>query len=131
MGVQGVVIDDARRVLLVRHTYRPGWHFPGGGVECGETVETALSRELGEEAGVIIDAPPKLFGIYNNARYFPSDHVVLFIVPAWRQPVAPKPNVEIAEHGFFSLDALPERTHVTVKRRINEMFNDEQQDALW
>ena len=46
LGVRAIVRSDDGKFLLVRHTYTPGWHFPGGGVEKGQTIEKALSNEL-------------------------------------------------------------------------------------
>ena len=54
----GVLIDGDGRFLL---TSRPDgkvwagyWEFPGGKLEAGEDVETALRRELHEELGIEI-----------------------------------------------------------------------------
>lgn len=131
IGAQGCVIAPDGQILLIRHTYRPGWHFPGGGVEKNETIETALARELKEEAGIEMTGRPQLFGIYANFRYFPSDHIALFIIREWRQPVAPKPNFEIAEHGFFPIDALPEGTHASTRARILEIKGSASVEELW
>jgi 8-oxo-dGTP pyrophosphatase MutT (NUDIX family) len=122
LGAQGIVIDAEGRVLLIRHTYRSGWHFPGGGVEPGESAGTALERELEEEAGVRLNAAPKLLGLYTNFSAFPGDHVAVYVVQDWRQPVVPAPNREIAEQGFFSPDALPQTTAAGTRRRIEEVF---------
>ena len=40
-------------LLLVRSSYRVGWHLPGGAVRRDETPETAARWELGEKTGVI------------------------------------------------------------------------------
>ncbi|HEX9545348.1 MAG TPA: NUDIX hydrolase [Pyrinomonadaceae bacterium] len=51
-----IVSDDAGRVLLLHHRFRPGsgWGMPGGFIEQGEQPEAALRRELREEVGLEI-----------------------------------------------------------------------------
>lgn len=131
LGAQGMVIDGGGRVLLVRHTYRPGWHFPGGGVEKRETIETALARELNEEAGIVIDERPELFGLYANFHAFPGDHIALFLVRRWSQPEPPAPNREIAEQRFFALETLPADIQPNTRARIDEFIGTRPRAEMW
>ena len=83
LGVRAVVIDRDEEVLLVRHGYVSGWHFPGGGVEVGETCMEALARELKEEANVALEGAA---------------------AAAWRflqrAPVAPRPCGRVPRPGL-------------------------------
>ena len=51
MGV-GVVIRHKDRVLAVRHSYRPGYDIPGGGIKRREQPRDTAVRELAEELSI-------------------------------------------------------------------------------
>ncbi len=122
LGVRGLVVDDRRRVFLVQHSYVRGWHLPGGGVEVGETVLQALSRELAEEGNIEMTGPPEFHGVFFNSRYSRRDHVVLFLVRDFRQDKPPQPTREIAASGFFALDDMPNDTTAATRARIAEVL---------
>jgi 8-oxo-dGTP pyrophosphatase MutT (NUDIX family) len=131
MGGQVCVFDQRGHVLLVRHGYRPGWHFPGGGVETGESVVDAALRELEEETGVVARRPVALHGIFNHSAVFPGDHIVLFVVREFTQVRQPTPGYEIAEQGFFAMDKLPPETNVGTRRRLGEIVRGDALSPTW
>lgn len=130
LGVRGVVCNSGGEVLLVRHTYTPGWYFPGGGVERGEPCELSLARELEEEAGVLLDGPVDLVGIYANHANFPNDHVLLYRALQWRQAEATSTG-EIAETAFFDPMSPPEGTTPGTRRRLQELFSGADRSPDW
>lgn len=53
--VSVAVLDDARRLLLVRHAEGNDWTTPGGMVEPYETPADAAVRETWEETGLAVE----------------------------------------------------------------------------
>jgi 8-oxo-dGTP pyrophosphatase MutT (NUDIX family) len=131
LGVRGLVRDSEGRVFLVKHSYVTGWYLPGGGVEAGETMAAALTRELREEGNIEVTAPPRLFAVYFNATISRRDQVGLFVVDAFRQPSPPRRNLEIIDHGFFSPDALPDDTTAATRARIAEVLEGKPATEHW
>jgi 8-oxo-dGTP diphosphatase len=57
LAVSAVIFREGK-VLLLKRAKSPGhgfWSLPGGRVEFGESLHTALTREVDEEAGLKID----------------------------------------------------------------------------
>jgi ADP-ribose pyrophosphatase YjhB (NUDIX family) len=131
LGAQALVRDGGGQVLLVRHGYHPGWHFPGGGVHQYETLRQALERELAEETGLAVVGEPTLFALYSHFGEFPGDHIALFIVDRWTRSVMPRPNLEIREQRFFRLDDLPPGTNAGTRRRLQEVTDGLAPQSAW
>ena len=131
LGVRAAVVGADGSVLLVRHGYVPGWHFPGGGVEVGETFLQALARELEEEARVRWTAPPALHGLYFNGRVSRRDHVAVYVVREFEVLGVRAPDREIEEARFFPRRALPEGASEGTRARLAEIFDGAPVRDLW
>jgi ADP-ribose pyrophosphatase YjhB (NUDIX family) len=130
VGVRAQVVDAQGRLLLLRHSYMPGWHFPGGGVEFGETAVEALRRELVEEGGVSLTGEPRLLGLFRNPEWTAGDHVAFFDAGPW-VPCDHHWGVEIEAADFFAPDVLPPDVHLSVRRRVDEQRAGAAPSPIW
>ncbi|MFC1959905.1 NUDIX domain-containing protein [Chloroflexota bacterium] len=53
-SVYGLIVHEGR-ILLVRHTPTGKYILPGGGIDKGEPILTALKREIWEETGITVE----------------------------------------------------------------------------
>lgn len=131
LGVRAVVLGEDDTVFLVRHTYAPGWHLPGGGVETGQTLEQALAMELREEANIRLVGQPVLHGVFLNRRVSKRDHVAVFVVRDFLQDGPKQADGEIAEGRFFPLTDLPEGTTRGTRARLREVIDEDISTPEW
>ena len=129
LGVRAMLIRDGG-VVLVKHSYVPGWYFPGGGVDPGESLIEALHREVREEVGVEIVGSPRLFALYRNAHASPRDHVALYVCDEWRAAGLANGR-EIVACETFPVDRLPEAVSHGTARRLEEVLGGRAPSVDW
>ena len=129
LGVRAMVLDRDGAVLMVRHSYRPDWFLPGGGVSKWETLEQAAIREAAEEGGVAVERMDGLVGMFANFTVERCDHVALFWTRRWYR--IPQRSMEIIEARFFAPEAIPDDTSPATRRRIEEHLGLRQPDGYW
>ena len=111
VGAICVIEREDGRVLVVRHSYRDRWGFPGGLLKRGEEVADGARREAWEEVGVEIEllgepavvvAPePRRVDVVYRARLAEG------VDPATARPTSP----EIVEVRWVPRDDLPDLQH--------------------
>ena len=103
-----IVEREDGALLLVRHSYRNHWGFPGGLLNRGEAPEDGAVREAKEEVGITIrtDGEPAVVVAPDSRRV---DVVFRCRTDEADRVVAHPP--EVVEACWFPADALPELQH--------------------
>jgi 8-oxo-dGTP pyrophosphatase MutT (NUDIX family)/predicted kinase len=104
-----LLFDDADRVLLVDPTYKPGWEFPGGIVERGESHTRAGHREVAEELGIELTRGLELLVVDWEPPQPPGHGGLRLIFDGGRMPAADigrllLPDAELRAWRFVTED---------------------------
>lgn len=73
------------------------WEFPGGKLHPGESLESALVRELAEELGISVE-PSQLEPLTFASHAYPDFHLLmpLFVCRSWEGDVTPQEGQALA-----------------------------------
>ncbi|WNI19263.1 NUDIX hydrolase [Actinacidiphila sp. ITFR-21] len=104
-----LLFDDDDRVLLVDPTYKPGWEFPGGIVERGESPVRAGHREVAEELGIELTRGLELLVVDWEPPQPPGHGGLRLIFDGGRVPTADiarvlLPDAELRDWRFVTED---------------------------
>ena len=107
-GTSIIPILPDGRIVLVQRQDNGLWSLPGGMVDWGEDVATAVRRELAEETGLELVKIRRLVGVYSAPDRDPRIHSICIVVEAevnGRMKI--QDTLEVKEVKAFSPSSLP------------------------
>jgi ADP-ribose pyrophosphatase YjhB (NUDIX family) len=129
-GASAIVVDDSGRVLLQKRKDNALWALPGGVMEIGENIAQALTREVEEETGLIVERD-YIVGVYTDPA-----HVFAYDDGEVRQEFSIcfacrvvggslRAGDEASEVRFFDPNDVPALAmHPSIRRRLDDFQRD-------
>jgi ADP-ribose pyrophosphatase YjhB (NUDIX family) len=125
LGAVTLIVDQERRLLMMKRTDSGHWGVPGGAVELGEVIEEAAKRETREETNLEI-VNMSLFGVFSGLelyyKYPNGDEVynvsIVYLSQDWRGEI--KLNEEHSEWNWFAADNIPEDISPPIKTILDQ-----------
>ena len=132
-SVVAVVVDDDDRVVLTQRAIRPFegmWVMPGGKIDLGEPILSAVHREVREEIGIDVSVGG-LIDVFEHLTPGPdNDHFVIlyYRCKPSRLDLTPNPD-EVREARWVARAdlpgyAMPDGTRYILGRIFPEMQSD-------
>lgn len=122
VSVGAMILNDQGEILLAKRSQtvkneRGCWENPGGSVEFGETLQSAVRREIKEEFGIeieLLEQFPAADHLIPNEKQHWLATTFLVKIKAGQTPKIMEPD-KCDEIGWFSLDALPKPLSIITK----------------
>ena len=114
LGVGAVVINDKNEILVIKEKVSNlGYKLPGGHIDNGEMISSALEREVLEETGVIVEFESIIsLGHFYPHQFHKSNLYVLCIAKPKSSKIDVKDKEEISEAIWLDLDEMFKRDDI-------------------
>lgn len=125
-GTSIIPILPDGRIVLIRRRDNGLWALPGGIIDWGEDVATAVKRELAEETGLEVVNIRRLVGVYSAPDRDPRMHSICIVVEADVQGIMViKDKLEVAEVQAFAPNSLlPGEMSHDHRQQLQDYFNN-------
>lgn len=102
------VLPDGQ-IVLIRRRDNGLWGLPGGMVDWGEDISSAVRRELAEETGLEVATIRRLVGVYSAPDRDPRIHSICVVVEVEvRGKMRVQDTIEVSDVQAFHPNSLPE-----------------------
>jgi len=112
ISLKSLIRNEEGNVLVVKESGRTWWDLPGGGMDHGEDIKSAISRELHEEVGLegdfkfrVIDADDPVYLEHANVLQ------VRLIFEVTPDMLPTSPGIEADEISYINPSVLKDSTN--------------------
>lgn len=126
-GTSVIPILPDGQIVLIRRRDNGLWALPGGIIDWGEDVATAVKREIKEETGLEVVKIRRLIGVYSAPDRDPRMHSICIVVEADVQGnMKVQDKLEVAEIQAFAPSSLPpsQMSHDHLQQ-LQDYFNNQ------
>ena len=122
-GTSIIPILPDGRIVLIRRRDNGLWSLPGGMVDWGEDIPTAVRRELAEETGLALVNIRRLVGVYSAPDRDPRIHSICIVVEAEvKGRMEIQDTLEVMEIRAFTPSCLPPQLAHDHSQQLQDYF---------
>ena len=109
LPIKSIIFNDIGEILFVKESGRDWWDLPGGGMDHGEDIKTAIAREMKEEVNLTGDFTYRIVHVDDPAELKNAKVLqvrLIFIIKPEIMDFSPGDDGD--EVAFISLEQLKE-----------------------
>ena len=115
ISMKGIIFNEKNEILFVKESGRTWWDLPGGGMDHGEDIKTALAREMKEEVNLTGDFTYQVVHV-DDPKLLQHAKVLqvrlIFIITPENMKFSPGVDAdEVAFISFENLKVIDEKQH--------------------